>query len=99
MTNRYSDWQEDLSKELLKSKIKRNLFFLGLRNEYSNDLEVLRAIVKVMGLKEFSKLCKIPSSNLSKYLSPGKDLKISTINKLLSPFGIKQANIYLNEAA
>ncbi len=99
MTNRYNDWQEDLSVELLKSKKRRNLYFLGLREEYNNDLEVLRAIVKVMGLKEFSKLCHISSSNLSKYLSPGKDLKISTINKMLSPFGIKKANIPLNVAA
>ena len=99
MTNRYNDWQEDLSKELMKSKKRRNLFFLGLRDEYDNDLEVLRAIVKVMGLKEFSKICHIPSSNLSKYLAPGKDLKISTINKMLCPFGIKEANIPLDIAA
>lgn len=95
MANRSKNWQEDLSKELLKSKKRRHLFFLGLREEYDNDLDVLRAISKIMGLKELSKLCGIPSSNLSKYLGPGKDLKISTIHKLLSPFGVKAANISL----
>ena len=52
-----------------------------------------------MGLKELSNLCGIPYSNLSKNLGPGKDLKISTLHKMLSPFGIKEANIPLNLAA
>ena len=98
MANRYANWQEDLSKELVKSKKRRSIFFKALREEYNNDLEVLRAISKIMGLKELSSLCNIPPSNLSKYLSPRKDLKISTINKMLSPFGIKEANIPLNVA-
>ena len=66
MTNRYRDWQEDLSKELVKSKKRRNLFFLGLREEYDNDLEVLRAIAKIMGLKELAKVCKIPCTKCRK---------------------------------
>jgi len=35
------------------------LYFKGLQEEYDNDLDVLRAVVKVMGLKEFSKICGI----------------------------------------
>lgn len=98
MANRFSDWQEDLSSDLLKSKKRRKLFFEALQEEYDNDLDVLRAIVKVMGLKEFSNLCGLPSSNISNYLKKGKDLKISTIRKLISPFGIKQINISLDAA-
>jgi len=99
MTNRYTDWQEDLSKELIKSKKRRTLFFEGLRDEYDNDLEVLRVIVKVIGLKEFSNLCGLSSSNVSNYLKEGKDLKISTIKKLTSPFNLDNVNIPLNIAA
>lgn len=99
MANRFSDWQEDLSTELIKSKKRRKMYFEALQEEYDNDLEVLRAIVKVMGLKEFSDLCGLPSSNISNYLKKGKDLKISTIKKLISPFGIKVVNIPLDQAA
>ncbi len=99
MANRFSDWQEDLSEELIKSKKRRQMYFEALQEEYENDLEVLRAIVKVMGLKEFSSLCKLPPSNVSNYLKEGKDLKISTIKKLISPFGIKVVNIPIDTAA
>lgn len=99
MANRFSDWQEDLSADLVKSKKRRKLYFEALQEEYENDLDVLRAVVKVMGLKEFSKLCGIPSSNISNYLKKGKDLKVSTIQKLISPFGIKTVNIPLDLAA
>jgi len=99
MANRFSDWQEDLSAELVKSKKRRRMYFEALQEEYGNDLEVLRAIVKVMGLKEFSSICGLPSSNISNYLKKGKDLKISTIKKLITPFGIKVVNIPLDLAA
>jgi antitoxin component HigA of HigAB toxin-antitoxin module len=99
MANRFSDWQEDLSVELIKSKKRRKMYFEALQEEYDNDLDVLRAIVKVMGLKEFSNLCGLPSSNISNYLKKGKDLKISTIKKLITPFGIKVVNIPLDQAA
>lgn len=99
MANRFSDWQEDLSVDLIKSKKRRKMYFEALQEEYDNDLEVLRAIVKVMGLKEFSNLCGLPSSNISNYLKKGKDLKISTIKKLISPFGVKVVNIPLDLAA
>lgn len=99
MTNRYSNWQEDLSAELVKGKKRRKLFFEALREEYNNDLMALRSIVKIMGLKEYAKLCELKPSNISNYLKEGKDLKISTIRKLLSPFGVTQINIPLDIAA
>lgn len=99
MANRFSDWQADLSAQLVNSQKRRKVYFEALRNEYENDLEVLRVIVKVMGLKEFSSLCGLPSSNISNYLKKGKDLKISTLKKLLSPFGLKVVNIPLDLAA
>ena len=99
MANRFSDWQEDFSAELIKSKKRRKLYFETLREEYSNDLEVLRAVVKVMGLKEFSGLCGLPPSNISNYLKKGKDLKLSTLKKLISPFGVKVITIPIDNAA
>ena len=99
MTNRYTDWQKDLSFELIKSKKRRKLFFEGLQEEYNDDLEVLRAIVKIMGLKEYAQLCDLKTSNISNYLKKGKDLKISTLKKLLSPFGVTQINIPLSLVA
>ena len=97
--NRFSDWQADLSAQLVNSQKRRKVYFEALRNEYENDLEVLRVIVKVMGLKEFSSLCGLPSSNISNYLKKGKDLKISTLKKLLSPFGLKVVTIPIDLAA
>ncbi len=99
MANRYTDWQKGLSTELIKSKKRRKLFFESLQEEYKNDLDALRVIVKVIGLNEYSNLCNIKSSNISNYLKENKDLKISTIQKLLSPFGVKQANILLSNVA
>ncbi len=95
MANRYTDWKKDLSAELVKSKKRRKLFFENLQQEYKNDLKALRVIVKIIGLNEYADLCKLKSSNISNYLKEDKDLKISTIQKLLSPFGVKQANILL----
>ena len=99
MANRFQSWQQGLSRELVKSKKRRNLYFEALRDEYENDLEVLRAIVKIMGLKEFSALCDLAPSNVSNYLKEGRDLKISTLKKLLAPFSIKIVNIPLDPAA
>jgi len=99
MANRFSDWQEDLSLELSKNKKRRNLFFSELRKEYSSDLEAVRAFVKIIGLKEYSKICDLPSSNVSNYLKAGKDLKISTLKKLLSPLGVKSISISIDSAA
>ncbi len=99
MANRYSNWQEDLSAELIKSKKRRELFFKGLQEEYDNDFEALRVIVKIIGLKEYAQLCNLKTSNLSNYLKEGKDLKLSTIEKLFSPFGVSKVNIPINRAA
>ena len=99
MANRYRNWQEDLSAELIKSKKRRKLFFKALQEDSSDDLEALRIVVKVIGLKEFSVLCGIKASNISNYLKEGKDLKISTLKKLLSPFSVKQVNIPLDMIA
>ena len=99
MTNRYTDWQEDLSNDLIKSKKRRTMYFKALREEYNNDLEVLRTVVKIIGLKEYSTLCGLSAPNISNYLKDGKDLKISTLKKLISPFGITKINISLNIAA
>jgi len=99
MANRYSNWQEDLSRELIKSKKRRMLFFNGLQEEYGDDFKALRAVVKVVGLKEYATLCGIKTSNLSNYLKAGKDLKLSTIEKLFAPLGVKRVNIQLNIAA
>lgn len=93
MANRFKNWQKDLSTELIKSKKRRKMYFEALQKEYSNDLEVIRAIVKVIGLKEFAQLCELPPSNIVNYLKEGKDLKISTIAKLIAPFGIKSVHI------
>ncbi|MAX66800.1 MAG: hypothetical protein QF441_03780 [Bacteriovoracaceae bacterium] len=99
MANRFSDWQKDLSSELIKSKRRRKLYFEALREEFDNDLDALRAAVRVIGLKEFSHLSGIPASNLSNYLKKGKDLKISTLKKMISPFGVQVISIPLDQAA
>ena len=99
MVNRFRDWQEDLSLDLQKSKKRRRIYFEALREEYENDLEVLRVISRVIGLKEFSKLCGLSPSTVSNYLKRGKDHKVSTLKKLISPFDITTVNISLDEVA
>jgi hypothetical protein len=93
MANRFSSWEEGLCKELLASKKKRHHLFLAMRQDFENDLEILRALCQVMGLKEFSGLCGLAPSNVSKYLKQGRDLKLSTLGKLAAPFGVKLLNI------
>jgi len=99
MANRYQNWQEDLSIELVKDRKRRNVFFKGLRAEYGSDIEALRALVMIIGLKEYSNLCGLPSSNISSYLKDGKDLKVSTIKKLISPLDINTFLLTLDSAA
>ncbi len=99
MANRFSDWEERMSKELIKSKKRRKGIFLELRKDIDNDLVILRMMVSVIGLKEFGELSGLAPSNLSNYLKVGKDLKISTLRKMMKPFGIKMVNIPLDQAA
>lgn len=88
MPKRSVDWKESLSQELLESVENRRQYFMGLLEESFSWREALREIVKVIGLKEYAELSGFKSPNLLNQLSDEKDIRVSTLEKMISPLGV-----------
>lgn len=88
MPKRSVDWKESLSQELLESVENRREYFMGLLEEGFSWREALREIVKVIGLKEYAELSGFKSPNLLNQLSDEKDIRVSTLEKMVSPLGV-----------
>ncbi len=88
MPKRSVDWKESLSQELLESVENRREYFMGLLEEGFSWREALREIVKVIGLKEYAELSGFKSPNLLNQLSDEKDIRVSTLEKMISPLGV-----------
>jgi len=89
MPKRSVDWKEGLSKELLASKKNRRVYFLALLEEGFSWREALEHIVKVIGVKEYSNLSEFKAPNLINQLKPEKDIRLSTLEKMISPLGVE----------
>ena len=87
MPKRSVDWNEEFSKELLASKNDRKEYFIALLDEGFSWREALRQIVQTIGLKEYAKLSDFKAPNLSSQLSEDKDIRLSTLEKIMAPIG------------
>ena len=88
MPKRSVDWNINFSKELLSSKEDRKEFFLALLDEGFTWREALKQIVKTIGIKEYADLSGFKSPNLQTQLSPSKDIRLSTLEKMMEPIGV-----------
>ncbi len=89
MPKRSVNWKEDLSKKLLSSRKNRREYFLALIEEGFSWREALEHIIKVVGVKEYSALSKFKAPNLLSQLKPQKDIRLSTLEKMVSPLGVE----------
>lgn len=88
MSKRSADWNENFSQELLSSKNKRREFFFTLLEKKKSWREALRKIVKTIGIKEYAELSGFKASNLQSQLSESKDIRLSTLMRMLKPIGV-----------
>lgn len=85
---RTSSYNEQLSKRLQNKKYA--VGFLESLMEDGLDLEEsLKILIQSMGIKEFSNLSGIDPSNIVEFIKGKRNLKRSTFNKYLKPFGLK----------
>jgi len=88
MTRRSKPWDQDLSFEYLKEPQHRRGYFLGLIDEGFSWRESLKLLIKRIGLKEYAELSGFQSSNLLAQLSEDKDIRLSTLEKMVAPLGV-----------
>lgn len=88
MPRRGKDWNEGLAKDLEDREFSRGFVMAAL--EEGLELQaVLRKVVLSMGLKEFSRKAKMPSSNVLRVLNPKHNPTVASVNRLLKPLGLK----------
>lgn len=90
MNIRFESWEENLLKDL-KNPDYAKLFILAAI-EAGEDLQfILSKIVKAYGIKKFSKMVDIAEPNLVRALRANHNPTVTTIEKLLKPFGLRIA--------
>ena len=88
MARRAKDWNEGLSEDLKDLEFASE-FMLSSIEEGIPIQEVIGKVVRSMGIKEFSKIVNIPSSNIERAINPDHNPTRQTLEKLLKPFGLK----------
>jgi DNA-binding phage protein len=88
MPRRSKDWNEGLARDLKDAEFARK-FILASLDEGLSLQGVLRKVVLAMGLKEFSRRAKMPSSNISRVINPKHNPTLASVNRLLKPLGLK----------
>lgn len=87
---RTTTFNEDVSKRLRRPAYARE--FIRALMEEPEGLSVedaLRHTIQIMGVKEFSELTGVPSSNLVAFIKGRRNLKTETLDQLLKPFKLK----------
>lgn len=98
MSRRSQDWNKGLAKDLKDPRFAKDFIMASLEEGLSPQ-QALRKVILAYGLKEFSKKVKIPSSNISRAVSPKHNPTLDTLNKLLRPFGLRLVVAPISERA
>ena len=88
MARRAKDWNEGLAKDLTNPEFARE-FLLAAVEEGVSLQQALGKVIRHMGIKEFAGKISMESPNLLRAINPRHNPTQSTINRLLSPFGLK----------
>ena len=84
----------------LSGKLRRPRFaqaFLESLMEEEDGLSpegALRQTIEIMGIKEFSKLAKVPTSRIHEFLKKKRKLKPESLDALLKPFKLRTRIIF-----
>lgn len=92
---RNKSYNEELSLRLQRPSYAQK--FITALMEGSDGLsaeDALRQIIQIMGVKEFSKLTSVPSSNIVAFVKGRRNLKPETLDQLLRPFNLRTRIIF-----
>ena len=99
MPKRSANWDKDLSESFINDPVERKEYFLALINEGFTWREALRLVIESIGLKEYAELSGIKAPNLLSQLSEDKDIRISTLEKMVLPLNVSLGFQQLDESA
>jgi DNA-binding phage protein len=88
MARRSKDWNDGLAKDLRDHEFARG-FLLAAIEEGMTVQQALAKVIRLMGVKEFAKRAGLASSNVLRAINPRHNPTLSTLNRLLSPFGLR----------
>jgi probable addiction module antidote protein len=88
MARRTKDWNEGLAKDLRNPQFARE-FLLAAVEEGVSLQHALGKAIRAIGVKEFAEKIGMESPNLLRAINPRHNPTQATINRLLTPFGLK----------
>jgi len=88
MARRTKDWNEGLAEDLKNPEFARE-FLLAAVEEGVSLQQALGKVIRAMGVKEFAEKVGMESPNLLRAINPRHNPTQATIDRLLTPFGLK----------
>lgn len=88
MPKRSMNWERGLSDKLINSSRERKKYFLALIQEGFSWREALKILIDTVGIKEYAELSGIKAPNLIAQLSQNKDIRLSTLLKMMAPLNV-----------
>lgn len=88
MPKRSQHWEEGLSESLINCPTERKEYFLALVEEGFAWREALRITIESIGFKEYAEMAGLKAPNLISQLSEDKDIRISTLEKMVKPLNL-----------
>ena len=86
------DFDEVLASQLSDYEFRKEYLLTLMEGDEEDSMEVHEALIHVakkMGVTEFSELVKMNRVAVSRFISLGSRPKVSTLEKMLKPFGLK----------
>jgi len=88
MARKEKDWNEGLAEDLRNTKFAQKFILAAIEEESLKPQTVLGKVIHAYGVKEFSKLVKMPSSNVLRAINPKHNPTLETLSRLFKPFGL-----------
>ena len=88
MPKRSEHWEKGLSDSLLNNPTERKEYYLSLIDEGFSWREALKIVINTIGVKEYADLSGIKAPNLISQLSEDKDIRLSTLEKMMRPLQV-----------
>lgn len=88
MARRSRDWNERLAEDLRDLDYARAFILASLDDGIDIRL-VLAKVIRAYGVKEFSAMAQMASSNVLRSLREKHNPTFATVNRLLRPFGLR----------
>ena len=88
MARRTKDWNKGLAKDLRNREFARE-FLMAAIEEGIPLQHALAKVVRASGVKEFAAKIGMESPNLLRAINPRHNPTQATINRILSPFGLR----------